>query len=173
MKVFKQLSLVILSIFFVNGFCAQTDSTKNWAVFPPKPKLTIVTSDSLQIKPVSDKQGISKTNAPSEVQGITEELRQKSEPKTKGYRVQVYLSQSKDEVLKIKAEFIKNFEDVEVYVDRKAPNYILKVGDFYNRFDANACKKKISSLYPNAIVVGDDIQLPKIVLEEKTQNSNE
>jgi hypothetical protein len=172
MKSIKNIFLLFLSIIYANIFFAQADTTKNWAVFP-KPKVTIVTSDSLSVKPLSDKSGMSKTNAPAEVETITEELRQKSEPKTKGYRLQVFLSQDKDQVMKIKAEFIKNFDDVEVYVDRKAPNYVLKVGDFYNRFDANAYKMKISSLYPNAIVVGDDIQLPKIVIEEKNQNSNE
>jgi hypothetical protein len=155
---------------------AQTDSVKyEWGVFPKKGNVA-PNSSSDTIKFVNLKngaQGQSNISKPQDVETISSELQQKQEPKTKGYRLQVFLSQDKEQVMKTKAEFIKNFDDVEVYVDRKAPNYRLKVGDFYNRFDANAYKLKISKIYPNAIVVSDDVSLPKVTIQESNQNSNE
>lgn len=168
MKKNIQTYLVLIIVFFTQFVSAQTDSAKyEWGVYPSKkPQLTVITTDTLRFTNINNgKQGSSKIIAPTEVDALTNELRQVQEPKTKGYRLQVYLSQDKEQVMKTKAEFMNNFDDVEAYIDRKAPNYVLKVGDFYNRFDANAYKMKIAKLYPNAIVVSDEVDLPKIVIE--------
>ena len=171
----KLLSICIIMVIASMGtLYAQTDSVKyDWAVFPSKANKKSST-DTIQFVNIKNgAQGQSTINKPQDTETISSELKQVAEPKTKGYRLQVFLSQDKEQVMKMKAEFIKNFDDVEVYVDRKAPNYRLKVGDFYNRFDANAYKLKIAKLYPNCIVVADDVALPKVIIQESTQNSNE
>jgi hypothetical protein len=174
----KLFSICIIAVIAAMGVVnAQTDSVKyDWAVYPSKANTgkTNNSTDTLQFVNIKNgAQGQSTIHKPQDAESISSELKQKTEPKTKGYRLQVFLSQDKEQVMKMKAEFIKNFDDVEVYVDRKAPNYRLKVGDFYNRFDANAYKLKIAKLYPNAIVVSDDVSLPKVIIEEVPQNSNE
>lgn len=110
--------------------------------------------------------------APTEIKSLTEKLKAIDEPKAEGYRVQIKISQDKNEVLKAQSEFLKYTQDVEVYIDRKAPNYRLRVGDFYSKFDAHTFQRKIKAQYPSAIVVSDEIHLPKFKLETP-QNDKE
>jgi hypothetical protein len=81
-----------------------------------------------------------------------------------GYRVQVLLSQKKDEVNALRATLIKQNSEHNVYIIWQQPNFSLKIGDFYTRQQAMEYKYEISKQYPSAIVVKDDIQLPKLPL---------
>ncbi len=177
MKNFIKLIVVLLLPFSV---IAQTDSVKyNWGVYgsndvnvEPQDSLNNTEQKVLELKNVNNgKQGVIKVSNPIEIKTISEEIKAEKEPKFKGYRVQIMLSQDKNEVLKAQSEFLRYNKDVEVYIDRKAPNYRLRAGDFYNKFDAYAFQKQISEAYPNALVVSDDIFLPK--LQEKEVESSE
>jgi hypothetical protein len=79
-----------------------------------------------------------------------------------GYRVQVMLSQKKDEVNQLRAKFIKQNRGHNVYIVWQQPNFSLKIGDFYTRQQAMEFKYEISEQHPAAIVVKDNIQLPKL-----------
>lgn len=185
MKNFITLIFVSLLTFTLS---AQQDSVKyNWGVYGDNVSPAAVSDSIIEVSPKqlkleninNGKQGEIKIASPIELKTITDEVEAIKDPVFKGYRVQVMLSQNKNDVLKIQSEFIRFNKDVEVYIDRKAPNYRLRVGDFHNKFDAFAFQKKIDEKYPNSLVVSDEIRLPKLNLEEpeevevQTQNETE
>ena len=80
----------------------------------------------------------------------------------KGYRIQAYLDRDKNIVNQKRAEYLGKGEDQPAYIDFLAPNFRLRVGDFRTKTDAASFLEKIRSIFPDAIIVMDDIELPKL-----------
>lgn len=80
----------------------------------------------------------------------------------KGYRVQIGMSQ-KRKILEPKYRlFAQEFADTKLYYVYKQPNFRLRAGDFYTKLQAQQFKEKIKQHFPEAVVVMDKIELPKL-----------
>ena len=79
---------------------------------------------------------------------------------TAGYRVQIFFSTDKDKVNEIRMKFIKQYPKMETYITFDAPNYILRVGDFTEKNDAERFKKEIFREYPENFIIKTAINVP-------------
>ena len=79
---------------------------------------------------------------------------------TAGYRVQIYFSTDKDKVQELRMKFIKQYPKMETYITFDAPNYILRVGDFTEKNDAERFKKEIFRDYPENFIIKTAINVP-------------
>lgn len=87
-----------------------------------------------------------------------------------GYRVQLASSSgnnAKNTVNQVKRDFLINFPDTPAYLVWEAPNYKIRVGDFRTKLDAERFMRKISSLFPYAFLVKDEINFPVLMKEEE------
>lgn len=81
-----------------------------------------------------------------------------------GYRLQIYSGSgnySKGNAINERSRFMGRYSDVEAYIIFNTPYYIVRVGNFRTRLDAEAFRQKIIEQYPEAYIVRDDIDLPK------------
>jgi len=81
-----------------------------------------------------------------------------------GYRIRIF-SQS-GQTARQKAEdtrrnFMRNFPEMETYLDYPAPNWQVLVGDFRTKNEALRAQKKIEKMFPGAFIVNDIIQILK------------
>jgi len=86
-------------------------------------------------------------------------------PGMEGFRIQIFFDSgntSKQAAMNAKKRFETRFSEIETYISFEEPNYKVRVGNFRNRFEAERCLQKIVSSYPNAFVVPDFIDFPKI-----------
>ncbi len=79
-----------------------------------------------------------------------------------GYRVQIRLSQDREEINLLRAKFLKIYDTHTAHVQYDQPNFTLRVGDFYTRQQALEFKYEIAEHFPSAIVIEDSIELPKL-----------
>jgi len=79
---------------------------------------------------------------------------------TAGYRVQIYFNTDKDKVQDLRMKFIKQYPKMESYITFDAPNYILRVGDFTEKNDAERFKKEIFREYPENFILKTAINVP-------------
>lgn len=79
---------------------------------------------------------------------------------TAGYRLQIFFSTDKDKVNEIRMKFIKKYPKMETYITFDAPNYILRVGDFTEKNDAERFKKEIFREYPENFIIKTAINVP-------------
>lgn len=89
---------------------------------------------------------------------------------TEGYRVEIFFSsgsKSREEALRKKTEFLKNFPEESAYMSFHSPNFKVRVGDCRTKSEALKLKEKIRHDYPNAFIVPDMIQFPKLYSEKK------
>jgi hypothetical protein len=80
----------------------------------------------------------------------------------RGFRIQAFLDQDKNQVNAKRAEYLNQFREQPAYVDYLAPNFRLRIGDFRTKLDAQAYLEKIKVLFPDAVIVMDDIELPRL-----------
>jgi hypothetical protein len=79
---------------------------------------------------------------------------------TAGYRIQIYFSTDKDKVQELRMKFIKQYPKMETYITFDAPNYILRVGDFTEKNDAERFKKEIFREFPENFILKTAINVP-------------
>jgi len=90
---------------------------------------------------------------------------------TEGFRVEIFFSsgsKSREEALRKKTEFLKNFPEETAYMSFQSPNFKVRVGDCRTKNEALKLKEKIRYNYPNAFIVTDMIQFPKLYTEKKS-----
>ena len=88
-----------------------------------------------------------------------------------GYRVQIFFdsgNNSKANAEAAKSKFSSQYPDVPIYLSFKEPNFKVRVGDFRTRNEARGFLKQISSEYPNAFVIKDEIKLPLLILKKES-----
>lgn len=86
-------------------------------------------------------------------------------PGMEGFRIQIFFDSgntSKQAAMSAKRTFELRFPDIETYISFEEPNYKVRVGNFRTKLDAEGCLKRIGASYPNAFVVPDFIEFPKI-----------
>lgn len=72
-----------------------------------------------------------------------------SSGKYRGYRIQVYNSNNRDEANTVKAELLRRFPDQKSYLLYQAPNFRVRIGNFLSQKEATDLRKLLASLYPN------------------------
>lgn len=83
-------------------------------------------------------------------------------PTMKGYRVQLFFDQNRDQVDKARSQLLAKDNEISIYVEYHAPNYYLLVGDYRSHLDAEKLRAEMIEDFPAAIVKESRIYLPKI-----------
>jgi hypothetical protein len=80
-----------------------------------------------------------------------------------GYRIQIFFDSglnSSDRAKAARDQFLLLYPDIPAYVNWKAPNYRVRIGDFRTRLEAEKVLQLIIVDYPNAWVIKDEINFP-------------
>ena len=78
-----------------------------------------------------------------------------------GYRVQIYVGESRDEALQARNKSYSLFPDETPHLIPTLPSYRVRVGDFMDRLEAQKVYKTLIKEFPNALVVTDKIEIKK------------
>ena len=79
----------------------------------------------------------------------------------KGYRVQIHFGDL-ESARSVRAKCRWQIPNQKVYMESIAPNYIVSVGNFRDRWGAEVALESLQKLYPTAVIVPTDIELPKL-----------
>lgn len=82
-----------------------------------------------------------------------------------GYRVQIAQG-TMEEIRRIEAKFLLQYENIKTHPKFDAPDFRLKVGDFRTRSEAIKFKQLIKTQYPASYVVEDIIEFPELMTLE-------
>ena len=90
-------------------------------------------------------------------------------PMMDGFRIQLFFDQSRKAVDKARSEMLELDEDCKTYIEYKAPNYFLLLGDFRTQLTAEKVRSELIDEFPAALVIEDKIYLPEIKTEEEEE----
>jgi hypothetical protein len=82
-----------------------------------------------------------------------------------GFRIQLFSdsgNNSKGSAQTVYDEFVLKYPTVGAYLTFKSPNYKVRIGDFRIRLDAQRFLNELTVDYPNAFIVAETINLPRI-----------
>jgi hypothetical protein len=90
---------------------------------------------------------------------------QSQKGKIPGYRVQIFMqsgTEARERANAVKYEFNYKYPDYDAYPDYLSPYFVIRVGDFRTKTEAQIFKKKIESNFSNSYIVECSINLPKL-----------
>jgi hypothetical protein len=82
----------------------------------------------------------------------------------RGYRIQIFFG-SFEQAKKVRADHIRNNSEESCVIRQVVPSYSVRVGDFRNTQEAYLRLSQLKALFPSAIVVPDEIDLPPLPAE--------
>jgi cell division protein FtsN len=88
-------------------------------------------------------------------------------PQIDGFRVQVFFDSDKSKINAARSQVIAKFPKTDTYITYNAPNFILKVGDFRTRLEAERVKAKLEAEFPTSFIVTEKIYLPRLQKEDE------
>lgn len=83
-------------------------------------------------------------------------------PQIPGYRIQLFFDGDRKKLDEARSLFISNYPKIDSYVVFKAPNYILKAGDFRTLLEAERVKQALFRDFPTSFIAKEMINLPRI-----------
>jgi hypothetical protein len=97
-------------------------------------------------------------------------------PQINGYRIQLFFDSNKSNINGAKSWFISRFPKVDTYITYDQPNFLIKVGDFRTRLEAERIKAQIVEQFPTSFIVREKINLPRLakdaIPDDKGTNKN-
>lgn len=76
-----------------------------------------------------------------------------------GFRILLFSGNTREEATKAKELAYKNFPNLDVYTTYSNPTFKVKLGDFYMKLDAYLVLKKLQTVFPNAVLVEEIVNL--------------
>jgi hypothetical protein len=76
-----------------------------------------------------------------------------------GYTIQVYSGLKREEALKAKKQLSNSLPDVDSEVQYVQPNFRVRVGKYYDRFNAQKDYAAVKRYFPNAILIPERIPI--------------
>ena len=83
-------------------------------------------------------------------------------PMIDGYRIQLIFDSDRKVVDNARGKFIGQFPEVDTYIQYNAPNYVLKVGDFRQHYEAEKIKDQFGNEFPTSFIIKEKINLPRL-----------
>lgn len=82
-----------------------------------------------------------------------------------GWRIEIFFeagNYSKKLAMEAKSKFVEQYPEVPSYLIFQQPYYKVRVGDFRTKMEAEKFLHKIEFDYPQAFVVADEINFPRL-----------
>lgn len=76
----------------------------------------------------------------------------------RGYRIQIISSPKKDEAKKAKSQFASRYQQMDAHEIYQQPFFIIKVGDFLTKLEAEKYHREIEEFFPGSFIVPDVIE---------------
>jgi SPOR domain len=139
-----------------------------------RPKYAAVTKNS--VAPVN-KTSIKDTRRPETAKAdVTQKLnivldsiavRNKNIRSAPGFRVQIYVGESREEALSARNQSYQLLPDETPYLIPTAPSYRVRVGDYLDRLEAQKVLATLIKQFPTALIVSDKIEIKRFGREEE------
>jgi hypothetical protein len=94
----------------------------------------------------------------AEVNSKLEQIKANAPKVAKGYRILLYSGNKKEEATLVKDKAHMLVPD-KIYLEFRAPNFRVKIGDAISRVEANYLLGKLKTDFPNAVIVPDDVNI--------------
>jgi len=150
------LTLLITTIAFTS-FGQETD----WRLYSSDQQ---VLTDTIDVNKPNYNNGEITIFASSKLDTLLEVLQAKP-PELKGFRVLIYNGNSRKTADEIRSLYLKKDYQWHYYLTFRDPNFVVEIGDFMTRLQAEKVKEQLSSFFSNPYIVLTAIKFPEYTSE--------
>ena len=93
------------------------------------------------------------------------DILQNNPPELKGFRVLIYIGNSRKTADEIRSLYLKKDYQWHYYLTYRDPNFVVEIGDFMTRLQAEKVKEHLSLVFSNPYIVLTSIKFPEYVTE--------
>lgn len=168
--------IILLSVFSFQFLLSFSQDETDWKLFKPTEGNAIKKDSAISLAPgivitkftldFNGKRGNVSIAKDGRLDGLTAYIGtpQNGKPTVtmKGFRIQAFFDPDKNNVNQKRADYLAQHDEHAAYIDFLAPNFRLRIGDFRTKQDAEGFRDKIKLIFPDAIIVMDDIELQKL-----------
>lgn len=83
-------------------------------------------------------------------------------PQITGYRIQLIFDSNKKLIDDSRAKIVSSYPKLDTYIVYNAPHFVLKLGDFRTKQDAERVRDGLLRDFPTSFVIKETINLPRI-----------
>ena len=83
-------------------------------------------------------------------------------PQITGYRIQLIFDSNKKLIDDSRSKIVSIYPKIDTYINYNAPHFVLKVGDFRTKQDAERIRDSLLRDFPTSFVIKETINLPRI-----------
>lgn len=83
-------------------------------------------------------------------------------PQITGYRIQLIFDSNKKLIDEARAKIVSSIPKMDTYIVYNAPHFVLKLGDFRTKQDAEKVREGLLRDFPTSFVIKETINLPRI-----------
>jgi hypothetical protein len=138
---------------------------KDWRLYDTGKEEKIVIEDSVSVDAINVSPGTVTIIENSSLDSLLITL-QNNPPELKGFRVRIYLGSSRSNADEIRSVYLKNEYQWQHYLTFKEPNFIVEIGDFMTRLQAEKVIEELTASFPNPYVVLTVIKPPEYINKE-------
>lgn len=130
---YKVKSILLISIFILQALCLSAQENQ--------------TQTLLKVKALQEKKA---------------EYHRRTNGEVEGYRVKIHFSADKSKMKEAQSRFSSRYSDVATYEDYQQPNWVVMVGDFKTKLEAQELLKTIKGDFPYAFIVKSRVRPTKL-----------
>lgn len=139
---------------------------KDWRLYESEPQEKTVYMDTDSVKTTPVLPGQVTLIESSRLDTLLMAL-QNNPPLLKGFRVRIYMGNSRNNADEIRSIYLKNEYQWQHYLTFKDPNFIVEIGDFMTRLQAEKVKNQLTNNFSNPYIVLTIIKPPEYISENK------
>ena len=135
---------------------------------PEYPDFQVSTQEAKSVAPSTSVQSVD--SSLDEVQKRLTE-KNKSEPYFNGYTVLVYSGIDRNQAFRTRDEIASYFPEISPEMQYQEPRYLVKIGRFAYKFEAQKSFSRIKTMFPTARIVQDRFQRKEYVAPQLNPNA--
>ena len=156
----KLVFTILLSMMIICGYSQEND----WRLYKSDQQEKQLSNDTNAVKIPNNKNGEITIYTNNNLDTLLDVLQNKP-PDLKGFRVLIYIGNSRKKADEIRSNYLRKNYQWPYYLTYRDPNFVVEIGDFMTRLQAEKVKEQLSLSFSNPYIVLTTIKLPEYVSE--------
>ena len=160
---------IVLAILFSTIAFSSFSQEKDWRLYNSDQREKQILNDTTAVNTPIHNDGQITIYANRKLDTLLEVLQTKP-PELKGFRVLIYIGNSRKTADEIRSIYLKKDYQWHYYLTYRDPNFVVEIGDFMTRLQAEKVKEQLSPVFSNPYIVLTTIKFPEYTTEFPNSN---
>ena len=160
---------IVLAILLSSVILTSYSQEKDWRLYNSDQEEKQISDDTIAVNKPLNKNGEITIYSNNKLDTLLDVL-QKKPPALNGFRVLIYIGNSRKSADEIRSVYLKNNYQWPYYLTYRDPNFVVEIGDFMTRLQAEKIKEQLSTSFSNPYIVLTAIKFPDYTAEVPDSN---